>query len=72
MKVRFVELPPSVRPIIEVKLGEEAEVVNMKKWQEGAPAMWLIRFADTTQAWLKPQYLEIINEEAKGPTTEAH
>ena len=67
MKVRFVELPPMVRPIIEVKLGEEAEVVNMRKWQEGAPAMWLIKFKDTTMCWLKPQFLEIINE-AQGPT----
>ena len=63
MKVLFKESPPNVLPRIEAHLGEEAEVVNMRQWQEGAPAMWLIRFKDTTQCWLKPQFLEIINEE---------
>ena len=51
-----------VKPVIEAHLGEEAEVVNMKKWQEGAPAMWLILFKDSTQCWLKPQFLDILNE----------
>jgi len=63
MTVRFVELPPQVLPVIEAHLGEEAKVVNIKQWEhEKSPAMWLIRFKDTTQCWLKPQYLEILNE----------
>ncbi len=65
MKVKFIEPPPNVRPFIEAHLGEEAEVVTMKKWQKGAPAMWLIKFKDTTMCWLKPQFLEIVNEETK-------
>lgn len=64
MKVIFKDPPPNVLPRIEVHLGEEAEVVNMKKWEhEKSPAMWLIRFKDTTQCWLKPQYLEIVSED---------
>lgn len=63
MTVRFVTLPPQVRPAIEVHLGELAKVVNMKKWEgEKSPAMWLIRFKDSTMCWLKPQFLEIVNE----------
>lgn len=63
MKVRFVTPPPSVRPVIEAHLGEEAQVRNIKRWQdEKHPAMWLIEFKDTTQCWIKPRYLEILNE----------
>ncbi len=63
MKVLFKESPPMVLPHIEAHLGEEAEVVNMRRWEhEKSPAMWLIKFKDSTMCWLKPQYLEIVNE----------
>jgi len=64
MKVRFVELPHwNTKPSIEAHLGEVGEVVNMKKWEgEKSPAMWLVQFSDTTIAWLKPRFLEIVNE----------
>lgn len=63
MKVRFVTPPPNVLPRIEVHLGETAEVVHIRKWQgDNYPSLWLIRFKDSTQFWIKPQYLEILNE----------
>lgn len=62
MKVLFKEPPPSVKPHIAEHLGQVAEVLNMKKWEsEKSPAMWLVKFKDTTMAWLKPQFLEIVN-----------
>lgn len=64
MKVLFKEPPPSVKPHIAEHLGEVATVVNMKRWEgEKSPAMWLLKFEDSTMCWLKPQFLEIINEE---------
>lgn len=66
MRVLFKDPPPSVKPHIEAHLGEVAEVVNMKRWEhEKAPAMWLLRFQDSTMCWLKPQFLEIVKEETK-------
>lgn len=63
MRVLFKDSPPSVKPHIEAHLGEEAQVINMKKWEgEKSPAMWLVRFKDSTTCWLKPQCLEIVKE----------
>jgi hypothetical protein len=63
MKVKFIELPPGAKPHIEAHLDEEAQVINMKKWEgEKSPAMWLVRFRDSTMCWLKPQFLEIVKE----------
>ena len=64
MKVRFVELPHwNTKPSIEAHLGEEATVRNMKKGEgDESPSLWLIEFSDTTQCWIKPRFLEILNE----------
>ena len=64
MKVIFKSAPPGVKNHIEAHLGQEAEVLNLKKWDhEKSPAMWLVKFKDTTMAWIKPQFLEVVNEE---------